>query len=218
MVMAHLSRDAAFIARTAAIVVLACPSVLLDLGAGLADLVARLGWLPPTRSTALAEMRRDVTGDPTPWIAATGIEPISLEQVVGSLPTHVQEKWFARLYLTKALILASLVVFWSVSGLIALTAAFAAATQILTQHGFPLTAARAVTFVSSIVDTLIGVGIAVRATCRCALIAGIGVSLFYATGAATLTPDLWIDPLGALMKTIPAIVLMLVALAILDDQ
>ncbi len=75
MVMAHLSRDAAFIARTAAIVVLACPSVLLDLGAGLADLVARLGWLPPTRSTALAEMRRDVTGDPTPWIAATASSP-----------------------------------------------------------------------------------------------------------------------------------------------
>jgi uncharacterized protein YbjT (DUF2867 family) len=197
---------------------LTCPSVLLDVGAGLADLVSRLGWLPPTRSTALAEMRRGVTGDPAPWIAATGIEPISLEQAVGSLPAHVQEKWFARLYLAKALVLASLVVFWSVSGLIALTVAFAAATRILTQHGFPLTAARAVTFASSVVDILIGVGIAVRATCRRALIAGIAVSLFYMAGAAILTPALWIEPLGALVKTIPAIVLMLVALAILDDR
>jgi hypothetical protein len=37
-------------------------------------------------------------------------------------------------------------------------------------------------------------------------------------GAAILTPDLWIEPLGALVKTGPAIVLMLVALAILDNR
>jgi hypothetical protein len=29
---------------------------------------------------------------------------------------------------------------------------------------------------------------------------------------------MWIEPLGALVKTVPAIVLMLVALAILDDR
>ena len=37
-------------------------------------------------------------------------------------------------------------------------------------------------------------------------------------GAAILTPDLWIEPLGALVKTGPAIVLMLVALLTLDNQ
>ena len=37
-------------------------------------------------------------------------------------------------------------------------------------------------------------------------------------GAAILTPDLWIEPLGALVKTGPAIVLMLVALLILDNR
>jgi hypothetical protein len=37
-------------------------------------------------------------------------------------------------------------------------------------------------------------------------------------GAALIAPDLWIEPLGALVKTGPAIVLMLVALAILDDR
>jgi Predicted integral membrane protein (DUF2269) len=39
-----------------------------------------------------------------------------------------------------------------------------------------------------------------------------------AAGAAILTPDLWIEPLGALVKTGPAIVLMLVALLILDNR
>jgi hypothetical protein len=36
--------------------------------------------------------------------------------------------------------------------------------------------------------------------------------------AAVLTPDLWIEPLGALVKTGPAIVLMLVALLTLDNR
>jgi len=43
------------------------------------------------------------------------------------------------------------------------------------------------------------------------------VVLFLA-GAAILTPDLWIEPLGALVKTGPAIVLMLVALLTLDNR
>jgi hypothetical protein len=37
-------------------------------------------------------------------------------------------------------------------------------------------------------------------------------------GAAVITPELWIEPLGALVKTGPAIVLMLVALAMLEDR
>jgi hypothetical protein len=37
-------------------------------------------------------------------------------------------------------------------------------------------------------------------------------------GATILTPDLWIEPLGALVKTAPAIVLMLVALLTLDGR
>ena len=42
----------------------------------------------------------------------------------------------------------------------------------------------------------------------------IGIAL----GATILTPDLWIEPLGALVKTGPAIVLMLVALLTLDNR
>ena len=43
----------------------ALPSFLLDLGAKLGDLTNTLGWMPPMRSTAIAELRRGVTGDPT---------------------------------------------------------------------------------------------------------------------------------------------------------
>jgi hypothetical protein len=46
-------------------------------------------------------MRRGVAGDPQSWIAATGIEPASLGSMLQRLPSTVQEKWFARLYLAK---------------------------------------------------------------------------------------------------------------------
>jgi hypothetical protein len=60
--------------------------------------------------------------------------------------------------------------------------------------------------------------IAWRKTCRIGLIVGVMVSFVYMAAAAILTPDLWIEPLGALVKTVPATVLMLVAWAILDER
>jgi uncharacterized protein YbjT (DUF2867 family) len=194
------------------------PAVFLDLGARAGDIAARLGWSPPMRSTALLEMRRGVAGDPRPWIAATGIEPASLDSTVRRLPAGVQEKWFARLYLVKPLILASLAAFWALSGLIALTVAFPAATGLLASRGFSTTLAMAITVASSLADISVGVLIACRKTCRIGLLVGVALSLCYMASAAAITPDLWIEPLGALVKTGPAIVLMLVALAVLEDR
>jgi hypothetical protein len=134
------------------------------------------------------------------------------------LPTTVQEKWFARLYLAKPLIVGSLALFWALSGLIALTVSFGDAVGILTSHGFSPTLAKSITAFSSLVDIAVGLAIAVRKTCRTGLLIGIGVSLFYMLSAAVITPEMWIEPLGALVKTGPAIVLMLVALAMLEDR
>jgi nucleoside-diphosphate-sugar epimerase len=194
------------------------PSWLLEAGARAGDLSACLGWRPPIRSTALCELRRGVKGDPRAWSAATGIRPASLETALARLPATVQERWFARLYLVKAVVLGSLVIFWAASGLIALTVAFGAAIAILTSHGFPPALARAITVLSSLGDIGVGVAIAIRKTCRLGLLAGLVISLFYMVGAAVLAPDLWIEPLGALVKTGPAFALMLAALAILDDR
>ena len=129
----------------------------------------------------------------------------------------MQERWFARLYLLKPLIIGALAVFWMVSGLIAFGPAFEAATAIPTNHSFPLALAQAVTVASSLLDILVGLLIACRPTCRAGLKAGIAISLFYMAGAALITPSLWMEPLGALVKTGPAVVLMLVGLAILGD-
>ncbi|OKO75353.1 SDR family oxidoreductase [Bradyrhizobium sp. NAS96.2] len=197
---------------------IASPSFLIDLGARLGDLTSRLGWMPPMRSNAIAELRRGVTGDPTAWMAATGIVPKTIAQAVGGRPATIQDKWFARLFLIKALIFASLVLFWVASGFIALVISYDAAAGILSEHHFPPALVGPVTVLTSLMDMSIGVLIAIRRTAAFGLVAGIVASLGYMAASAVLTPDLWIEPLGALVKTGPAIVLMLVALLTLDNR
>lgn len=197
---------------------LAMPGWMLGPGVIAGDAAAWLGWRPPIRSTSIREMRRGVTGNPRPWMDEMGITPLSALQAVASMPATVQEKWFARLFLFKALAFLSLVIFWCVSGTIALTVAFAAARQTLIDHGFSFAVAHWVTVASSLLDISVGLLIALRRTSRIGLIAGIFVSLGYMFGSTIIAPDLWVEPLGALVKTGPAIVLMLFCLAILDDR
>ena len=194
------------------------PTFLLDFGAKLGDLASRVGWMPPMRSTAIAELRRGVSGDPAPWMSATGIVPKTIAQVVGQHPATIQDKWFARLFLVKALMLASLVLFWVASGFIALVISFPATKAILISHGFPRWLVTPFAGITSLMDVSVGVLVAFRRTAAVGLIAGIFVSLGYMAGTAILTPDLWIEPLGALVKTGPAIVLMGVALLTLDSR
>lgn len=196
----------------------ALPAWSMNLGARAGDLVARLGWKPPIRSTALAEMWRGVAGDPEPWIAETGIEPRRLEQTLARLRVGVQERWFARLYFAKALVIATLAAFWLVSGGLALTISFAPARAILVAHGLPAGLATALTVTTALADIAVGLAIAHRKRCRSGLLGGIALSIGYLAAATILAPDLWLDPLGSLVKTIPATVLMMTAIALLDDR
>ena len=194
------------------------PSFLLDLGAKLGDLANGLGWMPPLRTTAIAELRRGVAGDPRPWMEATGIVPRTIADIVGRRSATIQDKWFARLFLIKALVIVSLALFWIASGFIALVISFPATRAILTSHGFAPALAGPFAAVTSLMDISIGCLTAIRRTAAFGLLAGMVVSLGYMAGTAVLTPDLWIEPLGALVKTGPAIVLMAVALLTLDNR
>ena len=46
----------------------------------------------------------------------------------------------------------------------------------------------------------------------------VALSALYLLGATILTPALWIDPLGPLVKVVPGMALALVALAIMDER
>jgi hypothetical protein len=183
----------------------------------LGDLVAGLGWRPPVRSNARREIKRGAVGDPGAWQLATGIDPQRLGDKLAARPPSVQDRWFARMFLLKPVIFATLSAFWIATGLISLWPGFARGIDLMQAAGV---ARWSVPFVvaGALADIAIGIGVAVRAFARLALWAALAVSLFYALAGTLVLPALWSDPLGPLLKIAPILALNLVALAILDDR
>jgi DoxX-like family len=70
----------------------------------------------------------------------------------------------------------------------------------------------------ALADIAVGLCIAWRPLARRGLFGAVALSQLYAVASTILRPDLWIEPLGPLLKIIPIFVLHLVALAIIDER
>ncbi len=195
----------------------AVPRPLLRALAGAADGLGWLGWRSPLRMTALRTLEDGVTGDPAAWLAAGGAPCGALEDTLAHLPSTAQERWFARMYLLLPVVVGTLSLFWTLSGLIGL-AQHGAAEAVLTSRGLrPSLAALAVVGGSGI-DLALGLGVLWRPWARAACMGMAVVSLSYLAGATLLAADLWADPLGPLIKVLPALTLALVGAALLDER
>jgi uncharacterized protein YbjT (DUF2867 family) len=183
----------------------------------LGDAASVLGWRPPVRTNAALEIARGATGDPEPWMEATGIEPQSLSRVLSANPASVQDRWFAGLYLIKPAIFVVLPFFWVMTGVISLTTGWESGVELLVATAVSALAAPLV-IAGALADIVIGALIAFRRTARFGLWGAIGISVFYTLAGTILRPDLWNEPLGPLMKILPIFLLHLVALAILEER
>ncbi len=90
--------------------VLRLPDAFAKVVGFIGDAIGWLGWRSPARATSFAQLADGVVGDPAPWMAATGIQPKSLDQLLAARPANVQDRWFARLYLLKPLAIVGLAV------------------------------------------------------------------------------------------------------------
>jgi uncharacterized protein YbjT (DUF2867 family) len=193
------------------------PGLLMRMAYGLGDVAARFGWRPPIRTTARREIVRGAVGDPSTWIEATGIHPRGLRAALAADPASVQERWFSNLYLMKPLVIGAFALFWLMTGVVALGPGYDLAAGYMRLAGAgPLSEASVIA--GGIADLVVAVGILYRRTCRPALVAALGLSLFYIVAGTLLLPQLWRDPLGPMMKIWPILVLNLVALAILEER
>jgi uncharacterized protein YbjT (DUF2867 family) len=182
------------------------------------DLAQMLGWRTPINSTAQAEMRRGATGDPGPWRQATGITPRDLEAALASEPASVQERWFARLYALKPLILGVFGLFWIVTGIISLGPGWDIGMSYVREGGLGETFAALTVVAGALADIVIGLAILWRPASRYGLWAALIISLTYFVIGTILVPRLWADPLGPMLKIWPVLMLNLVAMAIREDR
>lgn len=178
-----------------------------------ADLAGLLGWRSPLRSTAMAVMAEGVISTrekPAELPLADAAEALSRQ------PSGVQDLWFARLYLIKPIVILTLALFWLLSGLIPLVDIDRAAANFL--PFMPAAAATALTISTCLIDMLLGCAVLFRPAARKALLGMIAVSLSYLAGGTILEPQLWLDPIGPLVKVLPSLALTVVALATLDER
>jgi uncharacterized protein YbjT (DUF2867 family) len=200
------------------------PAPLVQLPAAAGRLVATVagglawfGWRSPMRSASLEQLSHGVRGEAGAAERSLGVAPRSLAQILAAEPSGVQERWFARAYFLKPLILAVLSLFWIASGVIGLIAAQTAATT-LTRAGFGAAAGLTIVKAGSVLDIALGIGAAYRSTARAALLGMLAASAAYMIGATLWRPDLWSDPMGPLLKILPMAALVCVALAIMDER
>jgi hypothetical protein len=182
------------------------------------DLLGLLGWRPPLRTTAEREIVRGATGDPATLTRLSGIVPRGLETALAAEPASVQERWFARLYLLKALVLGIFSLFWIVTGLISLGPGWHIGLTVMREGGASESIAAVSVAAGALADIAVGIAIAFRRTTRYGLYAALAITLTYAVIGTILVPRLWIDPLGPMLKIWPILALNLVALAIHEDR
>ncbi|MDQ2091892.1 SDR family oxidoreductase [Marimonas arenosa] len=196
---------------------LVAPGWLLRLTAGAADVVGRLGWRSPLRSTALRTLADGVRGDPATWAAAGGPPVSGLADTLALMPARAEDRLAAGMWLAMPFVIATLALFWALSGVIGLLRLEASAA-ILTHVGWPLWTAQLSVAGWAVVDIALALGLLWRPMARRAALGMAAVSLVYLLLGSLLTPALWADPLGPLLKILPGLMLALVAVPMLDSR
>jgi hypothetical protein len=163
-------------------------------------------------------MVQGATGDGKPWQQVTGIAPTDVEAALAREPASVQERWFARLYVLKALVFGVFGLFWIATGLISFGPGWDIGISLMREGRVEEPLASLAVISGATADILIGLAILYRPTSRYGLYAALMVSITYAIIGTILVPRLWSDPLGPMLKIWPVMVLNLVALAIREDR
>ena len=173
--------------------------------AALADLAGLLGWRSPLRSTSLKVLSGNVVCDGAPWTTATGMTFKTLDDTLAQSPATAQDRLFARAQIVLPMLIVVLAAYWIVSGAVGFVALDTAAAHLV--GAVDARAARALVGAASAVDIVIGAGLLVRATTRGFAVVSIAVAAFYLAAGTIIAPELWLDPLGVLVKVVPAIAL-----------
>ncbi len=189
-------------------------------------LIRPLAWLGerfghgPLGMTMYRMLRRGNTGQPDAvrkLIETTGFAPRALSAMLQSYPSHVQDRWHARLYLLRPALRLSLAFLWIASGVVGLLMPMADATRWLEPSTVPVTVIPILVYATSMLDLAVGAALLLRWQVRRVGMIMLLMLLAYTLMLGWLLPSLWLEPFGGLIKNIPLMVAVL-ALIALEDQ
>ena len=181
----------------------------------LADGFGRLGWRSPLRSTALSITAAGVEGDALQTHALLGCSATPLQQTLAQASARAEDRLSARIGLLMPLVIAGLSLFWIASGLIG-AARLSQAAETLAE--WPVWLAKTSVLFWAAVDVALGLTVLYRPWVKRALWGMVTVCGIYLVSASVFTPALWLDPLGPLVKVIPAALLALITLPMVESR
>lgn len=181
--------------------------------ARMGDIAGWLGWRSPLRTTSLRSLASGVVGDGSQWKALSG-QDNSFGAALRRRPATRQDRVFARTQLLLPIVVLGLSAFWIASGIIGLAQQSAAAAVVAGSLENPALFVIA----GAVIDIALGAALLWRPWARGAAWGMIGVTAAYLIAGTSLTPHLWADPLGPLVKPIPAAILALVCAALLEER
>jgi hypothetical protein len=180
------------------------------------DWLGRLGWNPPMRTTALRQMDIGIRADPAPWAAVAG--PLTgLKETLRRIPSTVQERWYARLWLLKPVAIGMLSLFWIATGIFSLVS-WNESVSLLTDRGVSYGMAALAVIAGAGTDLILGAAILVRRWFKLVLLAMVAVSIVYIVIGTLVAADLWVDPLGPFFKVLLCLVIIAFAAATAEER
>lgn len=192
------------------------PTWMITLTGKISDVLGHWGWRSPLRSTATQVLERNLTGDPHPW--SQYAKPLaSLHEILQGLHLGPEHRLQARMALLMPICVATLSLFWMISGLMGFVSLSQAAAHLETK-GWATGLARASVLFWSCIDIGLGLALLWRPLAQKACLGMIAVCGLYLGLSTLFTPGMWLDPLGPLVKIAPAALLSLVTWALLEER
>lgn len=183
--------------------------------------VGRVGDLAgdgPIATNSLAQMIAGNAGDSRAFADAIGFAPRSLGLALRDRPAQVQDRWHARLFFLAPALKAVLVLMWLVSSWLGLFHGAAQTATLMHSVGLSPQWADPLRIGGSILDLGIAALLVADRTARWSTPVQLVVVLGYTVVIGIALPELFLDPLGPLLKNLPIMLAIAVHGAIGDKR
>lgn len=193
------------------------PLVFIHLCAKFGDIFG----INPLNSTSYKMMMQENVAsqaDKDELIEFFGFAPRNFEQGLAWEPLTVQSLWHARLFFLKPVLKIILGLFWIMTGLITSFLEPEPGLNIIKDLGFSQSLAHVALYLSCFIDIALGLLLIMKPKITIICLLQIIVVCVYTLMLTVLKPNLWLDPLGPLMKNIPIIILTMTLMAIDRDK
>jgi uncharacterized protein YbjT (DUF2867 family) len=142
-----------------------------------------------------------------------GVFPGKLTRALDESPSHVQDRWHARLYFLLPTLRIVIALLWIFSGVVGWLTPEARIIE--TAHGNPLPPILLLFLArgTATMDLILGALCLIRWRSRAVLSLMLVMLTGYTLGIGGLWPEHWLDPFGGLLKNLPLAVVLLILLA-----